>query len=719
MLEALMPFRTGRVSRRRRQSSKSKSLVRPDIQGLRAFAVVVVIMDHLVGWPSGGFIGVDVFFVISGFLITGLLLREYERSGSVSFKKFYKRRAKRILPASLLVLTVTILASYLIFGWSRFVSILWDGIAAGLFAANWRFAIVGNDYFQADGPVSPLQHYWSLAVEEQFYFVWPLVMLLVAFLVAKSGKGSSARLGIGIAISAISVVSFLWALWESQNNNNIAYFSTISRAWELGVGAILAVIAPTVSRIHPQVRPVLAWVGIAGILSSLFLVDNGLAFPAPLAALPVLSVALIIVAGTGTSEHRYIWPLTNRASGYVGNISFSLYLWHFPIIILAGQFVDATTTFGQVQIATLFILVSIYSYHLVEDPVRKSGWLDDTKRRRKKPAAHLDGNYKLIALSALACLTVLVTVPMMAPKAAPAVPAVAPLAEPEATLGDDAVTDVSERARLQTEIRASITATSWPELSPTMEEAIAGSQAPDDITACGLVDNPVDETACTWGAPEAPNTAIVIGDSTSLGYVAGIRSIIDSDPSWRVMSYGTFGCSYTEPVAQETVEAECAGRKSDAIDAINRIKPDVVFMTSSYNERKPAGVGRPLTQSEKVTGVELFVSKFQESAGQIVFIAPAPEGKNIAKCYTKLSSPGSCMSKITSRWLEASALEGALAEKLGASYIDSRDWFCVQGQCPVFVETIPVKLDLAHVTPEYQMRIAPVIVETLRSNEIL
>ncbi|WP_447644321.1 acyltransferase family protein [Nocardioides zeae] len=157
---------------------------RRDIQGLRAFAVTAVVLDHLLGWPHGGFVGVDVFFVISGFLITGILLREHERTGTISFVGFYRRRAKRILPASILVLAVTVALSYALVGRLRADSIATDGLWALFFGANWRFTTQATDYFAANGPVSPLQHYWSLAVEEQFYFVWPWLMLGVLALLA-------------------------------------------------------------------------------------------------------------------------------------------------------------------------------------------------------------------------------------------------------------------------------------------------------------------------------------------------------------------------------------------------------------------------------------------------------------------------------------------------------------------------------------------------------
>ena len=269
---------------------------RRDIQGLRALAVVAVILDHLLGGPAGGFVGVDVFFVVSGFLITGHLLRSVERSGRISFADFYRRRVKRILPAALLVLAVTVVASYLLLTPARFATVLSDVLWAACFGANWHLIAVGTDYFQAAGPVSPIQHYWSLAVEEQFYLVWPVVLLLLAVLARR--MRARLRLVAGAGLGLLTVLSFAWALAETAQEPTWAYFSTASRAWELGVGALLAVAAPAFERLPAALRPVLAWAGLAGILVALAVVRSNGGFPAPQAALPVLGAALVIVAGT-------------------------------------------------------------------------------------------------------------------------------------------------------------------------------------------------------------------------------------------------------------------------------------------------------------------------------------------------------------------------------------------------------------------------------------
>lgn len=355
----------------RREEAPAKKF-RPDIQGLRMIAVVAVILDHLLGWPSGGFVGVDIFFVISGFLITSLLLREHEKTGTISFLGFYTRRVKRIIPAAVLVIGATVVTAWFLFAPGRLRSTLGDAIWAFVFAANWRFGITGTDYFNADSAVSPLQHFWSLAVEEQFYLVWPWVMLAI-FALISYGRGTRrrARVVVLAAIIVLTAGSFAWALWETSTVPTWAYFSTFSRAWELGIGALLAVVAGVFSGIPPWLRTALAWAGLVGIAISVFLVsaDHG-GFPAPLAALPVLATALVITSGTG-GDARFIWPITNRVSSYIGDISYSLYLWHFPFVIFLGPFFPENGWVYYVIALLLMCSVSMLSYHLVEDPIRR------------------------------------------------------------------------------------------------------------------------------------------------------------------------------------------------------------------------------------------------------------------------------------------------------------------------------------------------------------
>ena len=315
---------------------------RDDIQGLRAIAVLTVIASHAgVPFVPGGFVGVDVFFVISGFLISQLLFREVEKSGRVSIPGFYARRARRILPAATLVTIATLVASAIWLSAIGLVEVVKDSLWAVFFAANIHFAAVGTDYFAAEEPPSPLQHYWSLSVEEQFYLVWP-ALLLVLVLVARR-RALPKRLVFGVLL-AVTVASFVWSVVSTSSDPLAAYFSTPARAFELGLGALIALVASEVAaRWSALVRGLVCGGGLALIAVACVFYGDETPFPGWAAAVPVVGSALVLLAGAGGTAHEgAVQPLPIRALGVlpmrtVGDWSYSLYLWHWPVLIIAQR----------------------------------------------------------------------------------------------------------------------------------------------------------------------------------------------------------------------------------------------------------------------------------------------------------------------------------------------------------------------------------------------
>ena len=675
--------------------------LRPDVQGLRAVAVIVVVLDHLFGWPSGGFIGVDVFFVISGFLITGLLLREYGKTGTISFPNFYRRRIKRILPASSLAIAATVAGAFLVFGTARFTQTLQDGGAAALFSANWRFSATGTNYFLANGPVSPLQHFWSLSVEEQFYFVWPAVMLLALTLVVRRGGAHRhARLGAGLAIALVSLASLAWAMWETQTLPTRAYFSTFSRIWELGAGAALAFAAPLCARLPSRVRPFLAWLGIAATVAGLFLIDSSSAFPAPWALLPVTGAVLVILAGTGTDRHRFLFPLTNPVSGYLGNISYSLYLWHFPVIVFAETIVVGRSPLFYLGCTAAMLAAAVLSFHLVEDPVRRSSWLSKGHGASAPVPTHRSGFRRAAVAAPLAALL------------AAAVFTVIPPQEKEIRLFNAFPAGVSqETTALQEQIRTALGSSEWPDLDPTIDAAMAGPEAPPEITACGGT-GPLVVRNCTWGDPDADRHAVVVGDSIAMTWVAPLREALGTDNGWDVTSLGTFGCTFTDLLIENPepeVVQTCEARKSQAIEAIQKLQPDVVFIANTYEPRYPASWNQPMKPLDWKASMTAMLDRFAGAAGRVVFLAPPPLYTDITSCYSKIARPSFCAGTIDPQWRTFATAERELADDVGGSFVNPELWFCAEDWCPSFVGSTPTKRDLVHMTPAYQLKVAPAL----------
>ena len=341
---------------------------RPDIEGLRAVAVLLVALYHgHIPGIRGGYVGVDVFFVISGFLITGLLLRERTERGTTSIRHFYARRARRILPAATVVVVFTVIASYHLLGFVVGNTVADDAKWTAVFMANLHFAAIGTTYLGSQAPPSPLQHMWSLGVEEQFYVVWPTLF----FLIAVVGRRTSLRVRLGIVLSAIIVASFAWSVIETSQSATWAYFSPLTRAWELALGGLVAVAWPLVRRIPPAVASVAGAVGLASVIASGVVLTEGTRYPGSAVAWPVISTAVVIACGSATTTGLAERALKNRVAQWIGARSYSFYLWHWPILIVAYEAKGHNLPVWQNAVWLVVALAaSALSYRFVENPIR-------------------------------------------------------------------------------------------------------------------------------------------------------------------------------------------------------------------------------------------------------------------------------------------------------------------------------------------------------------
>ncbi|OZD85773.1 acyltransferase [Rhodococcus sp. 05-339-2] len=708
------------AARRRHRRRITDSHRRSDIQGLRMVAVLLVIVDHLFGWPQGGFIGVDVFFVVSGFLITGLLLREYDKTQTISFAGFYRRRIRRIMPIATLVLVMACVAGVLVYSSARAASIGTDAVWAFFFASNWRFALEGTDYFNADAAISPLQHYWSLSVEEQFYFVWPALMLAIGVLVTRRSWHSNVKRTLSATVmGAIVAASFVWALHDTATDPAWAYFSTFTRVWELGVGALLAIGTGWVARLPRAARAPLAWSGLAAIGIGAFVISESGSFPAPSAALPVLGAAMVIAAGTGGAT-PYLAPLTNKASVYVGDISYSLYLWHWPIIVILGSIMDVDAYYYVTVLAMTFGL-SVASYHFVENPVRRSNFLEpravraEARRKRRNQIGRKSRppSVRYAALGALTLVTIAVAAFSLKPLDPPATPPARAAADAALAPDDIAVPLGPAQSALATEIDAAVNAVEWPALTPTMGEAISGAQAPGGIAECGLVDRPGPEQ-CTWGAADAPKTIMILGDSMAMSFVQPIKNFAEASGGvWKARSEAMFGCTFVDMdvnTRDADTSAACPARKAAAIDAVNEVRPDVVVITNLHTD---------IAAELWIPGVKRLTDQFAANAGKILILSAPPNDKKPADCYTRTSTPADCLSRVTDTWKARSRADRNLAYRVGGAYVDTRGLFCTpDNYCPSFVGTTPMKSDSAHMTIEYGAKVSSAIAEILGANGV-
>ena len=341
---------------------------RPDVEGLRAVAIVLVVLFHA-GVPriTGGFVGVDVFFVLSGFVITGLLLREHATSGKNRLLAFYGRRSRRILPAATLVIILTVLASYHWLGFLVGDDTARVGRTASLFYANFHFISTQTNYLASQAPPSALQNFWSLSVEEQFYLLYPTLFILAAL----SWKRVSIRPKLAILLVCSIVASFAWSIHQTSVNSVAAFFSPFTRAWELALGALIAVASVQLARIPRTPAAVMTWAGLGGILVAAFTYSSATPYPGVAVALPVVSTALIVAGGMARPTMGAEALLRLSPFQWMGKLSYSLYLWHWPILIIAAQHVGHPLSVEDNLLWVLFALaLSVGSYFLIENPIR-------------------------------------------------------------------------------------------------------------------------------------------------------------------------------------------------------------------------------------------------------------------------------------------------------------------------------------------------------------
>jgi peptidoglycan/LPS O-acetylase OafA/YrhL len=663
---------------------------RADIQGLRALAVLAVIANHLAGWPRGSFDGVDVFFVISGYLITGILLREFESRETISFRRFYARRIKRILPVGLFVIGATLCATRVLAGIDRYHFAAKDAIAAVLFAANWRFAHTGVNYFNQALPPSPLQHYWSLSVEEQFYFVWPWLMLgllLIGFRL-RFWRREHARLVAGVAIALISGVSLWFAFAQTASNPTVAYFSTFDRAWELGLGALIAIAAQPLGRCDPRLRLLVALVGLIGVLVSLFVVRSSPGFPAPWALLPTLSTAAVLGAGAGL-QSRSLLALTNPVSQYLGNISYSLYLWHFPVVVLiVAVFARYSAAYWVIGLALIFGL-SAASFHLLEDPARRGTWFRQRPGRLPMPA--LGWLKYAIACAATALiagaglLVVRATEPTRLVLPAPVLIGHTQ-DDPADCVGGAALDPRHHCARLNTGHRV----------------APLPGQLPDDTGgayACyAYLRQPMHP--CLYGStrPDATRVAL-IGDSHAAALLAMLEPQLDA-VNWRVTVFVGQTCGWLPPA----LSPSCPGLRLIQRDLLHGHYA-IVIATELRQYTSPVAQHLAAMRPVAATGARIVV--VEDDPG-VSAASTACVGR------VTYSATGDCGTSANFAYQDPDRLAQAAERIPGAVVIPTRQYYCRGDFCPATIGNVIVYRDTAaHVTASYARTLSPYLVEAI------
>jgi peptidoglycan/LPS O-acetylase OafA/YrhL len=670
---------------------RSRPRHRADIEGLRAVAVLLVVLSHA-GVPAlaGGYVGVDVFFVISGFLITALLVRELSGTGRISLTRFYARRAVRLLPASTVVIVVTLIGSWIWLSPVRIAEYAGDALASAGYAVNIRLAIAGTDYFAGTAP-SPFQHFWSLAVEEQFYLFWPLLILGTYALRRR-------RRLLALVLTLLTAASLAYSAYELTRAAPWAYFGLPSRAWELGAGALVALGVAPLSRLPYRVVPLLGWGGLAAIVLSALAYDSDTVFPGLAALPPVLGTAGIIAAGcAGSNGVGNLLAL--RPFQFVGRVSYGWYLWHWPMLVIVPAALGHEVGLaGRLLLCAGALLLAYVSFLVVESPVRQ---------RRELIAQPIRGVGLGLVLSGTAALIALIVAanPPAVPVGADAVDTramVAASANPPQTL-----VDLIGAADSAGRVPANLT--------PTLVDAPKEVTEPQtDGCHLTLISTEV-LPPCNYGPPGGVKTVVLFGDSHALQWFPAFEKLANRN-SWRLVSLTRSACSAPAlAISNSTLKrvyGECDGWRAASLARIKALHPQLVVVASSTSYRRVL-VGRPADPDALWSNAwSALLGTLTATAGKVVMLGDTPFlRREPADC---LSAPGAQVNACAEPAATAVTDPGwrglalGAARRAGVSIIDPVRWLCVR-RCPLVVGNLLVYRDTNHLTLEYVVMLAPLI----------
>jgi peptidoglycan/LPS O-acetylase OafA/YrhL len=689
---------------------------RPDIEGLRAVAILAVLGFHAaLPFMAGGYVGVDVFFVISGYLITGMLLAEVEKRGRFSLTRFYARRARRILPAAGVVLVATSVASAVWLSPLRRQDVAYDTIAAALNVSNWRFVALQTDYLAQGRAESPLLHYWSLAVEEQFYLVWAPLALLVVVLAIRLRRSPMAMLAVGVTV--LTVASFVTCLRWTATDVPLAYLGSPSRGWQFGVGALGALAAPVVARSWDRVRPavpiVLGLAGGAAVLWACVGYDNGTPYPGLAAALPTVGTVAVILAGAKACRAPNSagsaggpagvgWVLATRPVRAIGRLSYSWYLWHWPVlVIVAARFgpVDWPVKLALVIAAAVPAWLTL---RFVENPVRRSPRVTATPWRGL--AAGLAS--ATLAVAGGAALNANATWALdrnSAPVALPPAPSPVPAANQDAPLDE-----------------GHLYLPPYPVIPPGPPRP-SPRQARVDLSGvggCQISTGSTVNDSCLFGDVSSPDRIVLLGDSHAMEWFPALTEIA-RPRGWTIEVLGKAGC----PVSTMVIESrnvpefyrECDVWRQGVLNRIAREpRPKIIFVGTLMEEA--------YTGPEYISAWDDSLTRLKATGAPIVYFRDTPyPGKDIPDCVSGMAigSDACDFARSSSLWADAMADLIRAGKRPGVYLMDLSYALCPHATCPAVIDGILTYVDGSHITATASRILAPRVQQQLERDGLL
>ncbi|MFM8311664.1 MAG: SGNH hydrolase domain-containing protein [Ilumatobacteraceae bacterium] len=697
---------------------------RCDIEGLRAVAVVAVLLFHFgVPGTSGGFVGVDVFFVISGFLITSLLIAERERSGTVSILRFYARRARRLLPISTVVLATTAVAASRLLDPTRLDDLVAELRASALFGANLLFAHRGTDYLTASLEPSPVLHFWSLAVEEQFYLVWPALIAAITVTASRS----QVRHRTAAAMCLVVAASYCMSGFLTAGNPPWSYYGLHTRAWELGLGALLAAMAPAASRLPTAIRASAGWAGLAAVVGSVVFLGSAAEFPGWIAMVPVSATVLVLASGEGDGDAPWgpAWLLRRQPLQYLGSRSYSLYLWHWPALVLAEAHRGAPLPASwRIVLLAGTVLAAEAGYRIVEHPIRSSGWLSS----RPAWSVAMGGVLVAAAIGSTAVATA------ASPDLRTGLVAKAPSIVTSTTQGPATTPDPapsSSAAVPTTEAAPPAALTMAGQAAPqAVVDALAPAPLPDNVRppvlnakndvpsiyddGCHQYLSPRVTGDCAFGDEDGIVTVALWGDSHAAQWFTPLERIA-IERGWRLLSLTQGGCPFLDvPVYNFGAAAEfphCQPWRDDVRRFMRDEGVDIVLVSQYHrlaeaDSRDPIGLDRwqqllpTLLDSLRADGIEPIVIGDTPRPDRSAPACAAENRSDLSRCAIRLDDT---RVNAIDEWVRSATA----ARSVG--YVEPAAWVCSNGVCPIVVGDILAYRDESHISNEFASWLQPLL----------
>jgi peptidoglycan/LPS O-acetylase OafA/YrhL len=681
----------------------TRSAVRTDIQGLRALAVSLVVIYHLnPPWLPGGYVGVDVFFVISGFLITLHLMQHPPTTGR-DLAKFWGRRVRRLLPASLLVLAVTLVASRIAAPETQWGNTADQARAATLYVVNWVLARDSVDYLAAENAPSPVQHFWSLSVEEQFYFVWPIIILVMVLAATRLRWNRDVAVLGGLALLVTG--SLAYSIYDTATNPSAAYFVTPTRMWELGIGGLLAVVVAVRQRrdlpplASEPVRTVAAWAGLAAIAWTAFTYSGKTPFPGWQALLPVVGTAVVLAAHSPMRRSSPGPLLAVRPSQWLGDVSYSVYLWHWPLIVLVPQLLGhGMTNLDRLVVLVLTLVLAALTKTYIEDRFRTPQW--------GRPL------YKPFVLGAVGMALVV---------------GLAGLQNAEVDRrADQADAELAQALEDQGPCFGARALDNPEKCDPVAFEDVV--PAPADATSdksnaykdvsggkdCWAYLPDFPQVRCTFGNESGGTDIALLGNSHAGQWLPALEELARDHEDWKITTYLASRCA-SLPVAQtfetKAYSAACERWVDKAVKSLVKDRPDAVVVTNR--------ISAPALGESRESSYDAYAEAWTEllerldAAGLRVMVlhdSPAP-GMAVPDCVARNQDDVSACDGTREKWLAPDpGVEGVKAvDSPRVRFIDLNDHICEGEKCRVVTGGVITYFDSSHLTATYVKTMAPYI----------